>query len=344
MFEARSLFSGHLRQVLAKPRSNTMPVDNPPQKTTTGKAPQGESVHEEILYFPFGGALPVEHIFVLNAELGTLSYVTNGTDYPRVEQQQRFSHNELYQLRPLLESFPYHCPYEMLLASFYNGTITDEEVQRWRQHLYRALDDGTWDQELRMIRNVLSRTRSKLRPLGIDVTAVLETGYILTISSSGHHIEPITDELFYFPLLDLLPKGQTLALNLTLGTLSLLANGRDTPYPALLAEQQFTAGELSVLVPVLKSYPHYCPYEVLLASFSNGNTTLTNIERSRKRLHEAQLEGFWDLEIRPVRNVLSRARGKMRPFHIEVNSIVEKGYILMRQPGRYNIRAYSGFP
>lgn len=301
--------------------------------TTNAKMPQGEKVPEEILYFPFGGALPIEHIFALNVALGTLSYVANDIDCPRLEQQQQFTCSELALLRPLLESFPHHCPYEVLFASFYNGTITDEEVvYHWRQRLYMALDDGTWDQEVRGLRNVLCRMRSKLRLLGIDVDAVLETGYILGISSSGHHVEPITDEFLYFPLPDLLPKGHTLALNLSLGTLSWLANSGDTPHPSLLVEQKFTFAELSVLLPLLHRYPIFCPFDVLRASFTDGNTKEATIERSRKRLVEAQQEGFWELEIKPIRNVLSRARGKMKPFHIEVNSIVEKGYLLMRQP------------
>jgi hypothetical protein len=144
------------------------------------------------------------------------------------------------------------------------------------------------------------------------------------------HVQSTDENILHFSLDDLLPDGHTLALNLSLGTLSQIANGCDNAYPYLLAEQQFTTSELCVLLPLLKQYPHFCPYEVLLASFNNGNTNEATIERSRKQLYEAQLEGIWDQEMRPVRNVLSRTRLKMRAFSIEITSILETGYVLMR--------------
>jgi hypothetical protein len=159
------------------------------------------------------------------------------------------------------------------------------------------------------------------------------------VKTSVYHVQPTDDDILHFSLDDLLPEGHTLALNLSLGTLSLIANSRDNSYPYLLAEQQFTTSELCVLVPLLKHYPHYCPYEVLLASFNNGNTNEATVERSRKRLYEAQLEGIWDQEMRPVRNVLSRARLKMRSFNIEISSILETGYVLMRLSERKRLGA-----
>ncbi len=159
------------------------------------------------------------------------------------------------------------------------------------------------------------------------------------VKTSVYHVQPNDDEILHFPLDDLLPEGHMLALNLSLGTLSLIANSRDKSFPYLLAEQQFTTSELCVLIPLLKSYPYYCPYEVLLASFNNGNVNETTIERSRKRLYEAQLEGIWDQEMRPVRNVLSRARLKMRAFRIEISSILETGYILMEMSERKHLEA-----
>ena len=159
------------------------------------------------------------------------------------------------------------------------------------------------------------------------------------VKTSVYQVQPTDDDILHFSLDNLLPEGHTLALNLSLGTLSLIANSRDNFYPYLLAEQQFTASELCVLVPLLKQYPHYCPYEVLLASFNNGNTNEATVERSRNRLFEAQQEGIWDQEMRPVRNVLSRARLKMRSFNIEISSILETGYVLMRLSERKRLGA-----
>jgi hypothetical protein len=136
----------------------------------------------EMLYFSIEGTLPAGHTLVLNTRLGTFSYLSRGIDRPRLEMQQQFTSSELSLLRPLLELYPHYCPYEVMFASFYNGTITDEMVEQYRQRLYEALEADIWDQQLRPIRNVLSRTRIKLRPFGIDISAILETGYILMVT------------------------------------------------------------------------------------------------------------------------------------------------------------------
>ena len=138
---------------------------------------------EQMLYFPLAGALPADATLVLNPALGTLSYLSCGADGPRMKKQQQFTSSELSLLRPMLELFPHYCPYEVMFASFYNGTVTEITVEHCRQRLYEALADGAWDQQLRPIRNVLSRTRVKLRPFGIDISSILETGYILLIES-----------------------------------------------------------------------------------------------------------------------------------------------------------------
>ena len=167
----------------------------------------------------------------------------------------------------------------------------------------------------------------------------MKTITLRKVKTSVYHVQSADDDILHFTLDNLLPESHTLALNLSLGTLSLIANSRENSYPFLLAEQQFTTSELCVLVPLLKHYPHFCPYEVLLASFYNGNTNETTIEHSRNRLNEAQLEGIWDQEMRPVRNVLSRARLKMRAFNIEISSILETGYVLMRLSERKRMGA-----
>jgi len=136
----------------------------------------------EMLYFSLGGTLPAGNTLVLNTRLGTLSYLSRGIDRPRLEMQQQFTSSELSLLRPLLELYPNYCPYEVMFASFYNGTITDDMVEQYRQRLYEALEADIWDQQLRPIRNVLSRTRIKLRLFGIDISSILETGYILMVT------------------------------------------------------------------------------------------------------------------------------------------------------------------
>ncbi|HZS76810.1 MAG TPA: hypothetical protein VFA41_09375 [Ktedonobacteraceae bacterium] len=138
------------------------------------------------------------------------------------------------------------------------------------------------------------------------------------------------EEIVHFVLEDLLAAGQTLALNVPLGTLSLIEFHPDMSYPRLAGEQQFTTSEMNLVLPLLHSYPHYCPYEVLLASFNYSKLSEALIEKARKHLHAALEEGIWDQEMRPVRNVLSRARLKLRNLGIDIVSILETGYVLMR--------------
>ena len=138
---------------------------------------------EIIRYFTLQGALQEGQTLVLNTALGTLSLLSNGDTMPRLLIQQQFTASELSLLVPLLEQFPHYCPYEVMFASFYNGIITEDTIERCRVQLQEALEAGCWDQQLRPVRNVLSRIRFKLRGFGLDIISILETGYILMITS-----------------------------------------------------------------------------------------------------------------------------------------------------------------
>ena len=136
---------------------------------------------ESIRHFSLQDALPTGHTLALNMELGTLSYISSGGEVPQLLAQQQFTASELSILLPLLDSYPYYCPYEVLYASFYNGDVTEVIVAHCRQRLQNSLEIGTWDQEMRPVRNVLSRTRLKLRTFGVNITSILETGCILRL-------------------------------------------------------------------------------------------------------------------------------------------------------------------
>src|SRR5215831_2777649 len=56
------------------------------------------------------------------------------------------------------------------------------------------------------------------------------------------------------------PPGQTLAINLEAHTITLLSDG-----PTVIVEQKLSVNEMYLFVPILDYFPHYCPYEVLLA-------------------------------------------------------------------------------
>jgi hypothetical protein len=124
----------------------------------------------------------------------------------------------------------------------------------------------------------------------------------------------------HFSLPGLLSSNQKLALNLETRTLSLLADG-----PQLILVQQFTASELRIILPILESFPHYCPYEVMLSHLLSSNVTMSNIARWQQILKEAQLLGTWQQELRPLRRALTSLRIKLHAFNLEISNIRERG-------------------
>lgn len=140
--------------------------------------------NEKIMHFSLQDSLPPNSVLALNKTFGTLSFLTcDERGYPRLARQEQFTHTEMSVLLPLLELFPYYCPYELLYANFYSGgKATEQQLEEARKHLEEAEIEGTWEQEMRPIRCALSRTRLKIRAFGIDISSILATGYILMVS------------------------------------------------------------------------------------------------------------------------------------------------------------------
>lgn len=137
-------------------------------------------------------------------------------------------------------------------------------------------------------------------------------------------VEP--EEILHFSFASLLPDGAVFAIHPVKGTLAYMTD--DNGRPRLRHIELLTAAEIRVVLPMFEELPSYCPYEVLYASLTRGNTTESTVVRCRKFLQEAQKSGVWDQEIRPIRNVMSRARLKLRAFGIDVHSILDTGYLL----------------
>ena len=133
----------------------------------------------EILHFSLQDALPLGCLLALNTRIGTLSYLCSDGDRLLMRVQEQFSGTEMSLLLSLIDMFPYYCPYEVLHACFYHGCATDEVVGQSRRYLNQAIADGLWDQEMRPIRDALSRIRIKLRSFGLSITSLLATGYML---------------------------------------------------------------------------------------------------------------------------------------------------------------------
>lgn len=146
--------------------------------------------NDKILHFSLQDSLPNGHTLALNTSFGTVSYLVNEGNIPRLVRQEQFTNTEMNVLMPLLELFPYYCPYEILYASFYgSGKVTDANIARARTRLQEAQEAGVWDQEMRPVRCALSRTRLKMRSFGVDISSILATGYILMVVTQSEEDE-----------------------------------------------------------------------------------------------------------------------------------------------------------
>ena len=131
------------------------------------------------------------------------------------------------------------------------------------------------------------------------------------------------EAVIYFSLPNLVQGKHRLILPKELRTLSLISD--DVNGPSLLQQEILTDNEMQIIVPIFNAFPHYCPYEVLLAKIIFRTTLQSTVTNCRRRLLEAQHNGPWQQEIRPVRRTLSSLRRKLYPFRLEISTIREKG-------------------
>jgi len=95
-----------------------------------------------------------------------------------------------------------------------------------------------------------------------------------------------------------------------------------------------TGSEWLLMITLLAEIPPFCTYEKLYASFFG-----MDFEQSQEQLHDAWGSPAWDLMMKPIRNILSRLRIKMRSFGFEISNISEIGYTFVRAGRRYMTNA-----
>ncbi len=147
-------------------------------------------------------------------------------------------------------------------------------------------------------------------------------------STNEHHEgEGPREAVLHLTLDGLLPANQVLAVNPSMRTATLFASTVDEE-AHIIAQQHFSPNGMRVLVPLLEAYPHYCPYEVLLASLFSHTP-----DEARE-----QLQGHWDNTIRPVRRAMNSLVPGLRAFGLQVRSIRSAGYLIealsVRRAGR----------
>jgi hypothetical protein len=152
------------------------------EKTLPLDLMQRKAIEGNISHLSLPGLLLADQRLVLNLEIRTLSLLTDG---PTLIMEHQFSINEIRMLVLLLEFYPCYCPYEMLLAYISSNVVTEASIAHCRQCLQEAHSRGTWQQELRPIRRVLSSLRSKLDHFDLGISNVRESGCSL-VSLKSH--------------------------------------------------------------------------------------------------------------------------------------------------------------
>ena len=137
----------------------------------------------DILHFRLKDLLPEGHSLAVHPAHGTVSLLSCAEGLPHMLIQQQFTTQELMVLFPLLDAFPYYCPYDVLLAAHSMGYVNERSIAQAKKRLLAAKAVGQWDQEMRAVRNSLSRARLKMRHFGIAIPSIEETGYILLLES-----------------------------------------------------------------------------------------------------------------------------------------------------------------
>ncbi len=131
---------------------------------------------------------------------------------------------------------------------------------------------------------------------------------------SGHDPQ---DDLLTLPLEGLFPPNQTLVLNLSMRTAILLASSPEGE-AQVIAQQHFPPNGMRVLVALLRTYPQYCPYDVLVASVLS-----LSLEQARQQLHNS-----WEIAMRPVRRAISGIMDRLHALGLSVRSLRGAGYVL----------------
>src|SRR6266487_3825066 len=85
---------------------------------------------------------------------------------------------------------------------------------------------------------------------------------------------------------------------------------------------QVSVSEMAGLLPLVQSYPAYCPYEVLLSSLND-----CPLEECRSRLHTAQ-RAERELWLRPLRCAKGSLADDLQQFGLEICSLRGIGYLL----------------
>ncbi len=143
------------------------------------QVPKGLGVLEEnpVAYFSLDGLLPSNTIFALYGPHGTLSLLESRDGQASILNEQQFTTIELSVLLPLLVFYPDYAPYEVLFASFYQGSVQERIVAKSKRYLEAIASREEWAQEMRRLRDTVQHLREKLAVFDLHISTIRDQGY-----------------------------------------------------------------------------------------------------------------------------------------------------------------------
>ncbi len=133
-----------------------------------------------IAYFSLH-TLPPGHLLAWQPAWSILIHLYADAGKPRIQGAQQFTDSEMCLLLPLLQAHPGHCSYASMLAHYHSpdGTSIEQLVAQIDAWLKEAQGTQAWEQQMQPVRDLFVQMHSKLQALGLDIGAVLGTGYVL---------------------------------------------------------------------------------------------------------------------------------------------------------------------
>jgi len=133
-----------------------------------------------------------------------------------------------------------------------------------------------------------------------------------------------TNQFHIYTLPTVLPEGHVLVLNTHSFSLStFIISQLSAESYGLVAQELVTEHEMYALSALLEAYPDYCTYDILHAAINDEM-----INQAQAIVHQAVDDKTLDQSMKPVRNILSRCRAKLRTFNIDIRSVHGEGYYL----------------
>lgn len=139
-----------------------------------------KTIYNEFTHYCLDNILGIEATLSLNEELSTIALMTTAHNgRPTMIGEVQATPVEFNMFFQILESFPHACTYDILHAAYNNREVNAEKVKLAREFLMNAEENKIWDGEVRPLRGAISRLRIKNRKMGIEIAAVLKTGYTI---------------------------------------------------------------------------------------------------------------------------------------------------------------------